>query len=65
MKVRDCFSVAPRVPTRLLATRYRVPGEPDDSRIAIQRVHDEPGILSAFHRDFVTHDSYVLRRPIR
>ncbi len=63
--MRDCFSVAPRVPARLLATRYRAPGEPDDSRIAIQRVHDEPGILSAFDRDFGPHDSYVLHRPIR
>jgi len=29
MKVRDCFAVAPRVRTRLLATRYRALGESD------------------------------------
>jgi hypothetical protein len=36
MKVRVCFAVAPRVRTRLLARRYRVLCEPDDSRIATQ-----------------------------
>ena len=42
MKVKDCLSVAPRVRTRLLATRCRALGEPDDSRIAKQGVHGEP-----------------------
>ena len=55
MKVRDCFSVAPQVRTILLATRYRAPGEPDDSRIATQPLHGEPGILSAFDPDFGQH----------
>ena len=65
MKVRDCFSVAPRVQTRLLATRCRALGEPDDSRIATQRFRAEPGILTAFDRKFGLPDSYVRRRPIR
>jgi len=65
MKVRDCFSVAPRVRTRLLATRCRAPGEPDDSRIATQPLHGEPGIPIASGREFRLHDSYVHRHPIR
>ena len=65
MKVRDCFSVAPRVQTRLLARRCRALGEPDDSRIATQRFRAEPGILTAFDRKFGLPDSYVRRRPIR
>ena len=65
MKVRDCFSVAPRVRTRLLATRCRAPGEPDDSRIATQPLHGEPGIPIASGREFGLHDSYVHRHPIR
>src|SRR5438128_7307014 len=65
MKVRDCFSVVPRVRTRLLSTRYRVLGEPDDSRIATQQLHGEPGILTAFDREFGLHDNYVLRHLIR
>src|SRR6266581_6345536 len=39
MKVRDCFAVAPRVRTRLLATRYRALGESDDSRISTRQLH--------------------------
>ena len=65
MKVRDCFSVAPRVRTRLLATRCRALGEPDDSRIATQQGHGRPGILTAFDRDFGLHGSYARRRPTR
>jgi len=65
MKVRDCFSVAPRVRTRLPATRYRAPDEPGDSRIATQRLHGEPGIVIACDREFGLHGSYVRRRPIR
>jgi hypothetical protein len=65
MKVRDCFSVAPRVQTRLIATRCRALGEPDDSKIARQRLHGEPGILTLFDREFALHGSYVRRRPIR
>src|SRR5437773_2443502 len=57
MKVRDCFSVAARVRTRLLATRCRALGEPDDSRIATQRLHGQPGILTAFYREFGLHSS--------
>ena len=65
MKVRDCFSVAPQVQTRLLATRCRALGEPDDSRIATQQFRDELGSLTAFDRGFGMPDSYVRRRPIR
>ena len=65
MKVRDCFSVAPRVRTRLPATRCRVLGEPDDSRIATQQVHGGPGIPTAFDREFGLHDNYARRRPTR
>src|SRR5437867_9854367 len=65
MKVRDCFSVAARVRTRLLATRCRALGEPDDSRIATQRLHGQPGILTAFYREFGLHSSYVLHHLIR
>ena len=65
MKVRVCFVVAPQVQTRLLATRYRAPGEPDDSRIATHRLHGEPGIVIACDREFGLHGSYVHRHPIR
>ena len=65
MKVRDYFSVAPRVRTRLLARRYRVLGEPDDSRIAKQRLHGGLGIPTAFDREFGLHGSYARRRPTR
>ena len=51
--------------TRSLATRYRAPGEPDDSRIATQRLHGEPGIVIACDREFGLHGSYVRHRPIR
>ena len=64
MKVRDCFSVAARVRTRSLATRCQALGEPDDSRIAAQRFHGEPGI-PAFDREFGLHGSYAHRRLIR
>ena len=63
--MRDCFSVAPRAQTRLRATHCRALVEPDDSRIATQRRHAEPGILTAFDREFGLPDSYVRRRPIR
>ena len=65
MKVRDCFAVAPRVRTRLLATHYRALGESDDSRISTRQLHGEPEIPSAFGREFGLYGSYVLRRPIR
>jgi hypothetical protein len=65
MKVRDCFSVAPQLQTRLLATRYRALAEPDDSRIAKQRLRGEPGIPSAFDREFDLDGSYAHRRPTR
>jgi hypothetical protein len=65
MKVRDCFAVAPRARTRLLATRCRVLAELDDSRIAIQRLRGEPGIPTASDREFGLHNSYVRHRPIR
>jgi len=63
IKVRDYFSVAPRVRTRLPATRCRALGEPDDSRIAIQRLHGGLGILTAFDREFGLLGSYARRRP--
>ena len=65
MKVRDCLTAVGLVQTRLLVTRCRVLGEPDDSRIATRRLHAEPGILTAFDREFDLPDSYVRRRPIR
>lgn len=65
MKVKDYFSVAPRVRTRLLATRCRALGEPDDSRIAKQRLHGGLGIPTAFDREFGLHGSYARRRPTR
>src|SRR5438552_7828765 len=65
MKVRDCFSVAPRVRTRLAATRYRALDEPDDSRIAKRRLHGKPRIQTAFDRDFDQHGSYARRHPTR
>jgi hypothetical protein len=65
IKVRDCLTAVGLLQTRLLVTRCRVLGEPGDSRIATQRFHAEPGILSAFDREFGVPDSYVRRRPIR
>ena len=65
IKVRDCLTAVGLLQTRLLVTRCRVLGEPGDSRIATQRFHTEPGILSAFDREFGVPDSYVRRRPIR
>ena len=65
MKVRDCLTAVGLVQTRLLATRCRVRCEPDDSRIATQRLHAEPGILPAFDREFGLPDSNVRRRPVR
>lgn len=65
MKVRDCSALAPRARTRLLATRCRPLGEPDDSKIAAQRLHGGLGIPTAFDREFGPHDSYVFRRLIR
>ena len=65
MKVRDYFSVAPRVRTKLPVTRCRALGEPDDSRIAKQRLHGGPGIPTAFDREFGLHDNYARRRPTR
>ncbi len=63
--MRDCLTAVGLLQTRLLVTRCRVLGEPGDSRIATQRFHAEPGILSAFDREFGVPDSYVRRRPIR
>src|SRR6266481_2165589 len=65
MKVRDFPSVVAQLRTRLLATRCRAPGEPDDSRIATLQVHGGPGILTAFDREFGPHCSYARRRPTR
>ena len=65
MEVRECSTAVVLVQTRLLATRCRLLGEPDDSRIATQQLHAEPGILTAFDREFGLPDSYVRRRPIR
>jgi hypothetical protein len=65
MKVRDCFSVVPRVRTRLLATRCRALRGPDDSRIAKQRLHAGPGVPIALDREFGLHGSYARRRPTR
>ena len=65
MKVRDCFAVALRVRTRLLVTRYQALDKPGDSRIATKRLRGEPGILTAFDREFGLHGNYVLRRLIR
>jgi len=50
---------------QIAATHYRVPGKPDDSRIATQRPRAEPEILTAFDREFGLLDSHVRRRPIR
>ena len=63
--MRDCLSVAPRVRTRLPATRCRALGEPDDSRIAKQTLHGGLGIPTAFGREFGLHGSYARRRPTR
>ena len=65
MKVRDCFSVAHRARTRLLATRYRALREPDDSRIAKQQLRTVLGTPTEFDREFGLHGSYARRRPIR
>jgi hypothetical protein len=65
MEVRDCLTAVVLMQTRLIATRCRALGEPDDSKIATQRFHAEPGILTVFDREFVLHGSYVRRRPIR
>ena len=65
MRVRDCSSVAPRVRTRLPATRCRALGEPDDSRIATQQVHGGPGIPTAFDREFGPLGSYARPRQTR
>jgi hypothetical protein len=64
-KVRDCFAVARRVRTRLLATRYQALDEPGDSRIAKRGLHGGQGILIAFDRAFGLHGSYARRRPTR
>ena len=63
--MRVCFAVAPRVRTRLLARRYRVLCEPDDSRIAKQRLRGRLEIPIAFDREFDLHGSYARRRPTR
>jgi len=63
--VRDCLAAALEVRSKLLATRCRAPGEPDDSKISIQRLHSEPGVPTAFDHELGLHDSYVHRRPIR
>jgi hypothetical protein len=65
MKVRDCFSVAPRAQTRLPATHCRALVEPDDSRIAALRFRCELGFPCASDREFGLHDSYVRHRPVR
>ena len=51
--------------TRSLSRRCRVPGEPDDSKIAAQRSLCEPGSPSALDREFAQNDSYARHRPIR
>jgi hypothetical protein len=65
MKVRDYFLSLSPVRTRLLATRCQALGEPDDSRIAKQRLHGGLGISTAFDREFGLHGSYARRRPTR
>ena len=50
---------------QIAATRYRALDEPDDSRIAIQRLHGGLGILTAFDREFGLLGSYARRRPTR
>ena len=57
MKVRDSFTVAPRVRTRLPSRRY-------DSRIAIHGLHAVLAIPSGFDREFGLHSSYASGRPI-
>src|SRR5439155_25025414 len=64
MKVRDCFlSLLECEPD--CSTRCRALGEPDDSRIAKQRLRGGLGIPTAFDREFDLHGSYVHRRLIR
>ena len=65
MKVRDCSSVVPLGRTKLLVIRFRTLVEPDGSRIAIQRFHDMPDVLTSFDREFDLPDSYVRYHPIR
>jgi hypothetical protein len=49
----------------LPATLYRALDEPDDSKIAKQRLHGGLGIPTAFDREFGLHGSYARRRPTR
>jgi hypothetical protein len=42
MKVRDCFSVAPQLQTRLLATRWRALGELDDYERVFRKAFPHP-----------------------
>jgi hypothetical protein len=65
IKVRDWTRTAPAAQTRSPARRCQVPGEPDDSKIAVQRFLCESGMPSAFDPEFVRHDSNARHRPIR
>jgi hypothetical protein len=65
IKVRVSMSIARAAQTRSLARRCRVPGEPDDSKIAGQRSPSEPEIPTSLYREFVRCDSYARLRPIR
>ena len=65
MEVRDCSALVPRAQTRLLATRCRVPGELDGSKISTQQLHGGLGSRTAFDPELGRDGSYVHRRPIR
>jgi hypothetical protein len=65
IKVRVCFGAAPATQTRSLVERCRVPGEFDDSQIAVQQFSYEQAIPTAFDREFGPHDSYAHHRPVR
>jgi len=57
--VRDWASTAPAAQTRSLSRRCRVPGESDDSKIAVQGFLCGPGIPTALDREFAQNDNYV------
>jgi len=65
IKVRDWASTAPAAQTRSLSRRCRVPGESDDSKIAVQGFLCGPGIPTALDREFAQNDNYAPHRPIR
>ena len=63
--MRNWASTNPAGRTRSLARRCRVPGESDDSKIAVQRFLCGLGIPTALDREFARHDSYARHRPIQ